>query len=234
MAEAPSLSDSNTDANTEAQPEKSASELAAEKAALEDAARQIDQARMKQIGGYHFAMVAGAITLWGAAEAWAQASGWTIAHLAAVANALVAGTVIPSVVHEWGHFAGARLSGAVSPVLEEPKRHFFMFDFPLDQNDVQQFTWMSWGGIATPWLVVLLAFLLVPLSTLSGVVLVAMLLSKAVSVSVFEVPVVQGAGESGNPGAELGKRVAAGGLARGAKVGKIAGLGAFALLWLVS
>ena len=128
-----------------------------EVAALQQAARELDRARMRQIGGFHFAMVLGALTLWGAAVAWAQVTGWAVAEFVAIANALVAGYVIPSAVHEWGHFAGARLSGSVSPVLEEPKRHYFMFDFPMDQTDIQQFAWMSWGGILAPWLLVVLA-----------------------------------------------------------------------------
>ena len=83
---------------------------AAEAAALAAAAREFERARIQQIGSYHFAMAMGALTLWGAAATWAQLTGWAVAHFAAIANALVAGFVLPSVVHEWGHFAGARLS----------------------------------------------------------------------------------------------------------------------------
>ena len=79
--------------------------------ATREAARAADRARMKRIGSYHFAMVMASLTLWGAAQAWAQVTGWGIAQFAAIANALIAGTIIPSVIHEWGHFAGARLMG---------------------------------------------------------------------------------------------------------------------------
>jgi hypothetical protein len=204
----------------------------AEAAALEQAARELDRARMKQIGGYHFAMVVGALTLWGAAATWAQETGWAIAQLAAVANALVAGTVIPSVVHEWGHFLGARASGAASPVFEEPRRHFFLFDFPMDQNDTRQFTWMSWGGIVAPWLVVLLAAVFVPLHAAGAMVLLATLVARAVSVAGFEVPVTMHAARSGQPGAELGQALQAGGLDRSRKIGFAVGVACFALLWL--
>ncbi len=206
----------------------------AEVAALKDVARQIDRERMKQIGGYHFAMSMGAITLWGAAVAWAQVTGWGWAGLVAVANAVVAGYVLSSVIHEWGHFSGARLSGAVSPVLEEPKRHFFMFDFPMDQNDTRQFVWMSWGGILAPWLPVVLVLGLVPLGITSAAVLFATLLARAVSIAVFEAPVVLRAERSGNPGAELGKQLASGGLKRGRRIGTAVGAACFALIWLVS
>ncbi len=206
----------------------------AEVAALKDVARQIDRERMKQIGGYHFAMSMGAITLWGAAVAWAQVTGWGWAGLVAVANAVVAGYVLSSVIHEWGHFSGARLSGAVSPVLEEPKRHFFMFDFPMDQNDTNQFVWMSWGGILAPWALVLLVLLLVPLSLTSGAALLATLIYRAVAVWIFESPVARRAAVSGEPGAELGKQLAAGALARGRNVGAMVGAACFVLLWMAA
>ncbi len=206
----------------------------AETAALEEAARQFDRTRMRQIGGYHFALVSGALTLWGAAVAWAEVTQWGIAQLAAVANALVAGYVIPSVVHEWGHFAGARLSGAVSPVLEEPRRHFFLFDFKMDLNDTRQFVWMSWGGILAPWLPVVVVLAFVPLGLLSAQVLLATLIFRAVAVAAFEVPIVRRAAESGNPAAELGKQVAAQGLPRSRNVGALVGAACFALLWLAA
>jgi hypothetical protein len=208
------------------------SDTAAEVAALHGAARAMDRDRMKRIGSYHFAMAMGALTLWGAAETWAQVTGWGIAHLAAVGNAIVAGTVIASIVHEWGHLTGARLSGAISPVLDEPKRHFFMFDFALDKNDTHQFTWMSWGGILAPWLAALIVVILVPLSLTSGAVLLATLVSKAVTAAAFEVPIVLRAAESNNPGAELGKQVSGGGLPRARNIGAAAGLVCFAMIWM--
>ena len=205
---------------------------AAEAASLAELARDLDRARMQQIGSFHFALVFGALTLWGAAETWAQVTGWALAHVAAVANALVAGFVVTSTVHEWGHFAGARLSGAVSPVLEEPRRHFFMFDFAMEQNDTHQFSWMSWGGILAPWMPVVLVAALVPLGITSAAVLLATLVARAVAIAAFEVPVVLRTGCSGNPGAELGTQVSGGGLPRSRRVGVAAGVACFALLWM--
>jgi hypothetical protein len=202
----------------------------AETAALEKSARDMDRDRMKQIGSLHFAMAAGALTLWGAALTWAQVTGWGIASAAAIAGALVAGSVIPPIVHEWGHFAAARLAGAVSPVFERPKRHFFMFDFPLDKNDTRQFTWMSWGGILAPWGPVVLIAAFVPLAEISSVALLATLLSKAVFIAAFEVPVVLRTSRSGDPAGELGKRVAEGGLSTSTRVGQTAGLACFVLV----
>lgn len=203
-----------------------------ELAALQRAAREFDRANIRKLGGFHFAMVMGALTMWGAAETWAQATGWGIAQFAAVANAIVAGFVIASTIHEWGHFTGARLSGSVSPVFDEAKGHFFMFNFPFDQNDTRQFTWMSWGGILAPWVAVVLAGIFVPLSLLGGKVLFATLVMKAAAASIFEVPIVLAAGRSNAPEAELGKNVAAGTLPRSRNVGVAVGAACFALLWM--
>lgn len=201
---------------------------------LRRAAREFDLARMRKIGGFHFALVMGALTMWGAAETWAQTTGWGLAHAVAIANAVVAGFVIPSTIHEWGHFAGARISGAVSPVLDEARGHFFLFDFPMDQNDTQQFSWMSWGGIVAPWVAVLLAAMFVPLSLTSGAVLFATLVSKAVATSAFEVPIVRAAEQGTSPGRALNAAVRAGTLPRSRNIGMIAGVVCFALVWMIA
>ena len=205
-----------------------------EAAALEEVARKLDTARMQQIGSLHFAMSMGALTMWGAAVAWAQVTGWALAEFAAVANALVAAYVISPTVHEWGHFAGARLSGAKSPVFEAPKRHFFLFDFPIAENDTQQFIWMSWGGILAPWLPVVLTLAFVPLGLTSGAALLAGFVYKAVSIAGFELPVVRRVTEGKEPGAALGERVQEGGLVFGRKIGLASGLALFSLLWLAA
>ena len=202
--------------------------------ALREAAQAIDVARMKQLGATHLAMATGALTLWGAAVTWAQVTGWGLAHAAALANAVLAGAVIASTIHEWGHLAGARLLGAASPMFEAPKRHFFVFDFPLDQNDPRQFLAMSWGGILAPWLAVAAAALLVPLALPSGAVLLAALVWKATTATVFEVPVVRRVMNGEAPGAALGAEATGGGLARGQKLGAAAGLACLAALWWVA
>ena len=207
---------------------------ATEVAALQEAARKFDRCRMKQIGSYHFAMVFGALTLWGAALTWAQVTGSTLAQIVAVANAFVAAYVISSTIHEWGHFTGARLSGAKSPVRDKPLRHFFMFDFAMEENDLRQFTWMSWGGIIAPWVAVFLALVFVPLGTLSGAVLVSTLIAKAAGAGLFEIPVVTGAAVSGDPGAELSKATMTGTLETAGRNGKWIGLAAFVLIWLIA
>ena len=191
--------------------------------------RAMDRAHLKSVGALHFVMVMGALTLWGAADAWAEASGWGLAHAVAIANAVIAGVVITNTLHEWGHFTGARLSGAASPVLEKPVKHFFMFNFPFEQNDRRQFAWMSWGGILTPWLLVLLTLLLVPIDGASRAMLLAVFVARAVQVAVFEVPVVQRASRGGDPREELGRQ-----LQSGFATSRYVGLAVGALVFLLA
>jgi hypothetical protein len=191
--------------------------------------RAVDAARMKSIGGVHLAAVMAAITLWGAADAWAVASGLTLAWIVATVNAILAGYVITGILHEWGHFAGARLAGSVSPVLEKPVKHFFMFDFSFDRNDSRQFVWMSLGGIVTPWLLVLLTLASVPIDNASRAMLLAAFVTRAVQVSVFEVPVTWRAMEGGEPRAELGRQ-----LTSGFATSRYAGLAVGAVVWLAA
>ena len=108
-----------------------------------------------------------------------------------------------------------------------------MFDFAMDQNDTRQFLWMSWGGILAPWVAVVLVAIFVPLGLTSGAVFFATLVSKAVSVGAFEVPVALRTGRSSNPAAELGTQLR-GGLARSRRVGAAVGAACFAVIWMVA
>jgi hypothetical protein len=189
--------------------------------------REKDLANLRSVAGIHFVLVMGALTLWGAADAWATVSQWAIAWVAAIANAVIAGYVIAGTLHEWGHFAGARLAGAVAPVKEKPVRYFFMFDFPFEQNDERQFLWMSLGGILVPWILVLHTVLLVPIDNASRAMLLAVFVTRAVQVSVFEVPVVVRTVNGGEPRQELVRQLQA-----GFGTSRYVGLAVGALVWL--
>ena len=162
-----------------------------------------DLPRMRRIGGWHGTAVLAALTLFGAGNMWAAESGLYIANIIALGNAFVAATVMAGIFHEWGHFAGAKLSGAIAPVRAKPVRLYFMFNFDMQNNSVEQFLWMSMGGIAANWALVVAAAMLIPLDTYAGALLFAVLVAKAVNVSYFEVPIVMRTRETGNPQNEL-------------------------------
>lgn len=151
--------------------------------------REKDRARLRKISVRHGGILLAAFTLWGAADYWAQGSGLFLAELVAVINAIFAGTIIAYLLHEWGHFAGARIAGAFSPVLREPTS-FFMFNFKYDRNTSGQFISMSMGGPVANWALVLLLFMSLPLETWSQAMLLATTVAIAVSVCVFELPII--------------------------------------------
>lgn len=149
-----------------------------------------DNARLKKVAVRHAIWAIAAITIWGTSDYWATGSGLVLAEVVSLFNAIFAGVILGSIAHEWGHFSGARLSGAVSPIAKEPVG-FFMFNFKDELNTRSQFLSMSFGGPLANWSLVAAVFLLLPFETWSQALLLATVFSTAVSVSVFEVPVMQ-------------------------------------------
>ncbi|MEM7218566.1 MAG: hypothetical protein AAF515_09390 [Pseudomonadota bacterium] len=152
---------------------------------------------LKSVGRIHFVAVVAALTLFGAAHTWAQASGWLLATLVGVVAAYVAGTVIAAIAHEWGHYSGARLGGSRLKVAKQPIRYFFMFTFDMQANSPRQAIWMSWGGLLGSWGLLAVLALGVPLDSLVSVVLLATVFASALNASIFEIPVILRTGRSG-------------------------------------
>lgn len=187
-----------------------------------------DLQRLYKVGRYHGAAFLIAITAWGAADAWAATSDLALASVIAVANAVVAGYVISVLFHEWGHFAGARMAGSYSPMVREPAGAF-IFGFSFEKNSREQFLKMSLGGIGANWLLVLLIIALVPLDTASRAALFAVALAQAISVTVFEGPIVVRATYGTEPEASLNE-----GLNNGSRDrGRVWGIGTGVLVWLL-
>ncbi|MXY04588.1 MAG: hypothetical protein F4171_14795 [Gammaproteobacteria bacterium] len=136
------------------------------------------------------ALILAGLALFGGAEAWAAASGLALAQVVAVGNALVAGWVITSVLHEWGHYTGAKLARAAAPRVKPPGFSFFRYRFDLERNTLGQFTAMSLGGNVAHWGVFAAAFLLLPMATLAQSGFVAATFAFAVFASVIEWPII--------------------------------------------
>lgn len=135
-------------------------------------------------------LVLAALALWGGADAWATASGLGLATLAAVGNGGVAGWVIASLLHEWGHYAGAKLSGAAAPRIQAKGLSFFRYRFDLENNSLEQFTAMSLGGNIAHWSWFLGLLLLLPLSTPGQAAFVSAAFAFALFASFIEWPII--------------------------------------------
>ena len=121
-----------------------------------------------------------------------------LVQLVAVGSGFFGGSLLAFLAHEWGHFAGARISGAISPVLKE-RRSFFMFNFKTAQNTRSQFLAMSIGGPTGNWLLVLIVLLALPWGSLAHAALLATVLGVAINVCVFEFPVIARVSHGSDP-----------------------------------
>ena len=203
-------------------------EVVAEENTTSKPARIPDSTRLYNAIKYHGLALLGAITLWGAADAWVQTSDLYVATIISVLNAFAAGSIMSTIFHEWGHFAGARVAGSYSPMV--PKvTGAFIFGFNFKKNTSDQFLSMSLGGPIGNWLLVLLVFTFVPMDSAGRVMLLAVVLANAISVCVFELPIIKRTMDGGDPESELNAGLADG---SGDK-GKVWGYGIGALLWLI-
>jgi len=197
------------------------------------AAKISDWQRFKAVGKVHGIAFLAAVTLFGAADAWVMTSDLLLAQLISVLNALAAGMLLATLFHEWGHFAGARLSRSYSPMVREPKNPLvnpFIFGFNFQKNSRSQFLAMSLGGITANWLLVAAVLLLVPLDTWGRAMLLAVAVARAISVIVFEGPIVYRTAKGGEPEAELDAGLSNGSGDRGQMIGFAAG----AAIWLLT
>lgn len=136
------------------------------------------------------ALVVVALAVWGGADTWAAQSGLWLALATAVGASMVVGWIVAGLLHEWGHYAGAKLAGAVAPRVQPSGLAFFRYNFDLKNNNRRQFTAMSVGGSVAHWSAVVAAFLLLPMSTLAQTVLVSTTFAFAVFATVIEWPII--------------------------------------------
>ena len=129
------------------------------------------------------------LSLFGAADAWYSTTGLALAGVVAWLDGVVAGLVLGVLSHEWGHFAGARLSGGIAPTTAIT-RFFPLFVFDLEHSEPRAFRGMGVGGNLGHWLTVVLLAYAVPLDAPGRVALVSAALGFAVFASVTEFPVV--------------------------------------------
>ena len=174
------------------------------------------------------AIVAAALSLFAAADSWHQLSGGLLSGTVALINGLLVGLGVAALVHEWGHFAGARLSGGTAPL--RPFAGFLpIFDFDYANNTRQQFQAMSIGGNAGHWLVFLVFFFGFPLSSLGQVALASSAFGFGVFASSIEFPVIRHAA-GGLSGLEALSKIPRDFVKRNGRYGLVAALVAFLVL----
>jgi len=146
-------------------------------------------ANLKKHAAIYGAAAVASLTLFGAAHTWAVSSGWSIALGTGVAAAFIAGMVLSSIFHEWGHYAGAALSGSTIKIADQPSDYYFFLGFNPKKNSKRQALWMTWGGLSGSWLLVIGVLVFVPMNSWISAVLLATAVGRAVNASYFEVPI---------------------------------------------
>lgn len=158
--------------------------------------------RAKLVGG-HLLIGVSVLCLWAAADTWQAVTELPAAALLSVLAALPAGFVFGTLVHEWCHFAGARLSGARYSV---PSRFgLFVFEYDFRNNGLSQFFAMSYGGQIGSALAVVLLALAMPTDTAGRAMLLAACVGAGVFGAMIEWPVLARTRRSGDPAGELAK-----------------------------
>lgn len=188
-----------------------------------------DWQRLKQAASYHGIAVLSLFLLWAAADTWYVVTSLTIASVLSVVMALVAGTWISSLVHEWGHFAGARFAKSYSPIV--PKvTGVFMFGFNHAKNNRNQFIAMSLGGPIANWSLVLLIVAFIPMDNLGRAALLGITFAKAVSVCIFELPIISRVMNGADSEEAIEQQLNNGSQDKGAVLGYLSGL----FVWFVA
>jgi len=119
------------------------------------------------------AAVLALLSLWAAADTWTAATDLLLAQAVAIADGVLVGALLAAVLHEWGHYAGARAAGAVAPRVSPRGLSLFRYRFDFAANDQRQFHWMTGGGHVGHWSALLLLLSLVPMDTPGRVALAA-------------------------------------------------------------
>ena len=174
------------------------------------------------------ALLLAALSLWAAADAWMLLSGTGFAWLLSVADGLLVGVLTAGLFHEWGLFAGARLSGGTAP-LTPVTLPLPLFNFDFARSETRHFQAMGVGGNLAHWMVVLLIAIFLPPETAGRVALLAGALGFAVFASAVEFPVISRCHGGAAPIASLaGIRPAD--LTRNGVLGAVAALLLFSIL----
>ncbi len=198
---------------TSPQPDRQSEPAGAASASTEDSAgasagaydprRKIaarDEARLSLVILRDIALASIFLSLFAAAESWATVSRLALATSLAVVDGLLVGIATAALIHEWGHFVGARLAGGHAPL--KPLTKFPpLFDFDYARNDARSFLWMSYGGNIAHALLVVIYLMLIPTRSMGTAALVAGAFGFSVFSSLVEFPVIRQA-QRGVPGLE--------------------------------
>ena len=84
--------------------------------------------------GQHLLLVLVTLGLYAAADSWYILTGLGLALLLSIATALLVGISVSTLIHEWFHLLGAKLSGGAYHIPAKPG--LFVYDWHFADNNV--------------------------------------------------------------------------------------------------
>ena len=174
------------------------SETMSEQPEAEAEPRPKDESSLLLLASRDVALAAGLLSLFAAADAWRLLTGSGLAGLLSILDGLIVGAGVTSLAHEWGHYTGARWSGAQVP-LKSVRAFPQVFNFDYQNCEPSHFMGLSIGGNVGHWLMVALLALFLPLDTTGQVALLSGSVGFAVFGSTVEFPVIARARTGASP-----------------------------------
>ena len=175
------------------------------------------------------AIALAALSLWAAADTWYLVSGLGFALAISVLDAIFVGYILGALFHEWGHYTGAKLSGASAPRVKAKGTSLFRFNFDMAANTQRQFHWMSFGGWVFHWGLLAILVLAMPFDSIGRIALVSSVFGFILYATFIETGILRQTLGGSDPAETLGQ-LSAKTFQQAGIVGSVAGLFALATL----
>ena len=175
------------------------------------------------------AIALAALSLWAAADTWYLVSGLGFALAISVLDAIFVGYILGALFHEWGHYTGAKLSGASAPRVKPKGTSLFRFNFDMAANTQRQFHWMSFGGWVFHWGLLAILVLAMPFDSIGRIALVSSVFGFILYATFIETGILRKTLGGSDPAETLGQ-LSAKTFQQAGIIGSVAGLFALATL----
>ena len=175
------------------------------------------------------AIALAALSLWAAADTWYLVSGLGFALAVSVLDAIFVGYILGALFHEWGHYTGAKFSGASAPRVKPKGTSLFRFNFDMATNTQRQFHWMSFGGWVFHWGLLLILVAVLPLDSIGRIALVSSVFGFILYATFIETGILRQTLGGSDPAETLGQ-LSVKTFQQAGVVGSVAGLFALATL----
>ena len=169
------------------------------------------------------------LSIWAAADTWYLVSGLGFALAISVLDAIFVGYILGALFHEWGHYTGAKLSGASAPRVKPKGTSLFRFNFDMATNTQRQFHWMSFGGWVSHWGLLAILVLAIPFDSIGRIALVSSVFGFILYATFIETGILRKTLGGSDPAETLGQ-LSAKTFQQAGIIGSVAGLFALATL----